>query len=49
MHLLTVDVGPGMVAFVPAGEPHRFVDITDDLHVLAIFGPAERSNAGVAT
>ena len=46
---LTVDVGPGAVAFVPALEPHRFVDITEDLHVLVVFGPAEYSNAGDAT
>ncbi|MEZ0448281.1 cupin domain-containing protein [Cellulomonas sp. ICMP 17802] len=43
---LTVDVGPGDVAFVPALEPHRFVDITQDLTVLVVFGPAERSAAG---
>ena len=43
---LTVDVGPGAVAFVPALEPHRFVDIAEDLHVLVVFGPAEHSNAG---
>ena len=44
---LTVDVHAGSVAFVPALEPHRFVDITEDLHVLVVFGPAERSVAGV--
>ena len=43
---LTVDVAPGAVALVPALEPHRFVDITEDLHVLVVFGPAEHSNAG---
>ncbi|WP_456845347.1 cupin domain-containing protein [Cellulomonas sp. P5_C6] len=42
---LTVDVGPGTVAFVPALEPHRFVDVVEDLHVLVVFGPAEYSNA----
>ncbi len=36
-------VGPGSVIFVPAGEAHRFVDITEDLAVLVIFGPAEYS------
>ena len=41
----TVDVGPGDVAFVPAREPHRFVDVTEDLHVLVVFGPAEHSGA----
>ena len=43
---VTVDVGPGDVAFVPALEPHRFVDIAEDLHVLVVFGPAEHGNAG---
>ena len=43
---LTVEVSPGSVAFVPAHEPHRFVDIGEDLHVLVVFGPAEHSNAG---
>ena len=43
---LTVDVVPGTVAFVPALEPHRFVDVAEDLHVLVVFGPAEHSNAG---
>lgn len=37
----TVDVGRGSVVFVPAGEEHRFVDITHDLTVLVVFGPAE--------
>jgi mannose-6-phosphate isomerase-like protein (cupin superfamily) len=34
-------VGPGDVIFVPAHEVHRFADITEDLSVLVIFGPAE--------
>jgi mannose-6-phosphate isomerase-like protein (cupin superfamily) len=33
-------VGPGAVIFVPAGEEHRFVDITEDLALLVVFGPA---------
>jgi quercetin dioxygenase-like cupin family protein len=33
-------VGPGSVIFVPAGEEHRFVDITEDLALLVVFGPA---------
>ncbi|WBB80570.1 cupin domain-containing protein [Micromonospora sp. WMMD882] len=37
----TVDVGPGSVVFVPAGEEHRFVDVVADLTVLVFFGPAE--------
>ncbi|UNX56111.1 cupin domain-containing protein [Georgenia sp. TF02-10] len=38
-----VDVRAGSVVFVPAGEQHRFVDVTADLTVLVIFGPAEHS------
>ena len=37
----TVDVGPGSVVFVPAHEEHRFVDVTEELTVLVVFGPAE--------
>ena len=39
----TVDVGPGTVVYVPAGETHRFTDVTGDLSVLVFFGPAEYS------
>ena len=35
------EVGPGTVAFVPAGEPHAFHDITDDLAALVVFAPPE--------
>jgi mannose-6-phosphate isomerase-like protein (cupin superfamily) len=47
----TADVGPGSVVFVPAGEEHRFVDVSADLTVLVVFGPAEYSRArtGAAT
>ena len=31
--------------FVPAREPHRFTDITEDLTALVFFGPAEGSRA----
>ncbi|MEV0160896.1 cupin domain-containing protein [Nonomuraea fuscirosea] len=34
------EVGPGAVIFVPAGEEHRFTDITEDLALLVVFGPA---------
>jgi mannose-6-phosphate isomerase-like protein (cupin superfamily) len=34
-------VGPGSVVYVPAGERHRFVDITEDLAVLVVFAPPE--------
>jgi quercetin dioxygenase-like cupin family protein len=36
---------PGDVAFVPAGEEHRFIDIVEDFAVLVVFGPAENSRA----
>ncbi|MGC4110151.1 MAG: cupin domain-containing protein [Nocardioides sp.] len=39
------ELGPGDVAFVPAGEEHRFVDIVEDFAVLVVFGPAEYSRA----
>ena len=39
-------MGPGDVAFVPAGEEHRFVDIVEDFAVVVVFGPAEYSRAG---
>ena len=34
-------VEAGTIAFVPALEPHRFVDIEEDLVVLVVFAPAE--------
>lgn len=37
----TVDVGPGSVLFVPAGEEHAFVDVVEDLTVVVVFAPAE--------
>lgn len=42
----TVDVAPGAVLFVPAHEEHRFHDITEDLTLLVLFGPAYGSRAG---
>jgi mannose-6-phosphate isomerase-like protein (cupin superfamily) len=36
-------LGPGDVAFVPAGQEHRFVDVVEDFAVLVVFGPAEYS------
>lgn len=41
----SADVGPGTVVFVPAGEEHRFVDITEELVLLVFFGPAEYARA----
>lgn len=37
----TVDVDAGLCLFVPAGEPHRFHDIVENLEALVVFGPAE--------
>ncbi|MFI5285084.1 MAG: cupin domain-containing protein [Candidatus Dormibacteria bacterium] len=39
----TADVGPGSVIYVPAREPHHFVDIVEDLVALVLFAPAEGS------
>jgi len=39
----SVDVVAGDVLFVPAGEEHRFVDITEDLALLVVFAPAYQS------
>jgi mannose-6-phosphate isomerase-like protein (cupin superfamily) len=36
----TIDAGPGRTPFVPAGEDHRFHDVTEDLAVLVFFAPA---------
>lgn len=40
-----VPASAGTVLYVPAGEPHRFVDVTDDLAVIVVFGPAEYTRA----
>jgi mannose-6-phosphate isomerase-like protein (cupin superfamily) len=42
----TRDCRPGDVIFVPALLPHRFHDITEELRVVVVFGPAEGSRAG---
>jgi mannose-6-phosphate isomerase-like protein (cupin superfamily) len=36
-------VAAGSVVFVPAGEPHAFTEVVEDLTVLVVFGPAEFS------
>jgi mannose-6-phosphate isomerase-like protein (cupin superfamily) len=41
----TAPMRPGDVAFVPAGEEHRFIDIVEDFAVVVVFGPAEYSRA----
>lgn len=38
-------VQPGSILFVAAHEPHHFHSITDELHVLVFFAPAEGSAA----
>jgi len=40
-----VEVGPGSVIYVPAGEVHRFADITEDLATIVLFAPAEGARA----
>ncbi|AKH83443.1 hypothetical protein AA958_15885 [Streptomyces sp. CNQ-509] len=37
----TLQVGRGCVVYVPAGVPHRFHHITEDLRVLVVFSPPE--------
>ncbi|MEU4555379.1 cupin domain-containing protein [Micromonospora violae] len=39
------EVGPGSVIFVPAGEEHRFDEVTEDLALIVVFGPAYGSRA----
>mgnify|MGYP003477034432 CR=1 FL=1 len=43
----TATMTPGSVVFVPAGEEHRFVEVTEDFAVVVVFGPAEESRATV--
>ena len=35
------DVGPGSILYVQATTEHSFFDITEDLTLLAFFGPAD--------
>jgi mannose-6-phosphate isomerase-like protein (cupin superfamily) len=37
------EVAPGTIVFVAAGVPHRFHDISEELSLLVVFGPAEGS------
>lgn len=43
-----VEVTAGTVLFVPAFEEHRFTDVTADLQVLVVFGPAEGTRSPAA-
>jgi len=38
-------VGPGSVIYVPAGEEHRFTDVTEDLALVVVFAPPYGSRA----
>jgi mannose-6-phosphate isomerase-like protein (cupin superfamily) len=40
-----VPVSAGAVLYVPAGEEHRFTDVTEDLAVVVVFAPPEYSRA----
>jgi mannose-6-phosphate isomerase-like protein (cupin superfamily) len=40
-----VAVRPGSVIYVPAGEVHRFADVSEDLATVVLFAPAEESRA----
>jgi mannose-6-phosphate isomerase-like protein (cupin superfamily) len=40
-----VTVGPGSVLYVPAGEVHRFTDVSEDLATVVIFAPAEETRS----
>ncbi|MBW0115491.1 cupin domain-containing protein [Pseudonocardia abyssalis] len=40
---LDVAVGPGSVVYVPACEEHQFVEVSEDLSIVVVFGPAEQS------
>ncbi|HZN18780.1 MAG TPA: cupin domain-containing protein [Micromonosporaceae bacterium] len=42
-------LSPGDVVFVPAGEEHRFVDVTEALALLVVFAPAYRTRAPAAS
>jgi mannose-6-phosphate isomerase-like protein (cupin superfamily) len=35
----SVEVKPGMVIFIPAGEAHVFTDVQEDFSVIGIFAP----------
>ncbi|MBA6439326.1 MULTISPECIES: cupin domain-containing protein [Streptomyces] len=37
----TTQVARGSVVYVPAGTPHKFHHITEDLRVLVVFSPPE--------
>ena len=40
-----VDVGPGSVIYVPAGEAHKFTEVSEDLALVVVFAPPYGSRA----
>src|SRR4051812_38898006 len=40
-----VPVAAGSTLFVPAGEEHRFVDVSEDLTLVVVFAPPEGSRS----
>jgi mannose-6-phosphate isomerase-like protein (cupin superfamily) len=40
-----VQVRPGSVIYVPAGEVHHFTDVIENLAVIVLFAPAEYARA----
>jgi mannose-6-phosphate isomerase-like protein (cupin superfamily) len=42
----TRDVAPGDTIYVPAGVPHRFHDIGEELQLIVVFAPPEYSRSG---
>ena len=42
----TIAIGPGDTIFVPAGMPHRFLDIEEDLTLVVVFAPPEGARDG---
>ena len=41
----SASISSGAVIFVPAGEEHRFTDVTEDLALLVVFAPAYDSRS----
>jgi mannose-6-phosphate isomerase-like protein (cupin superfamily) len=39
------EVRAGSVIYVPAGEPHRFLDVSEELALLVVFAPPEHSRS----
>ena len=41
----TAQVGPGSVVYVPAGEAHKFTEVSEDLALVVVFAPPYGSRA----